>query len=606
MNFSGRLDRLISLISSTLENDAMNFSNMKLGTKLISAFVLVCSIGAVVSGIGIHNMAKINDEADKAYHFDLIGLSLTKEANIDMLDAGRSLSNAILSSSIEQRTAFLTRGDKNLALARDNLDKAQPLFLSEKGKAAFAEINQSWLDYAQAFKQMEAQTSAASLQDRGELTADLFGEFRQKIDKIDELMATLVSRKQEDAKDAAASSQDLYRASRNLMIALVIFAVLTGIGIGAWLTRSLTRQLGTEPAIAADLAKSVADGDLSVDIDLRPGDTSSLMASLKNMRDSLLRVVSDVRQNADGVAIASAQIAQGNLDLSSRTEEQASALEETAASIEQLSSAVEQNANNAKQASELALSASAVALKGGQVVGEVVETMKGINDSSKQIADIISVIEGIAFQTNILALNAAVEAARAGEQGRGFAVVASEVRSLAQRSAAAAKDIKTLITTSVERVDQGTVLVDQAGMTMTTIVSSIQRVTNIMTEISAASNEQNIGMGQVSEAVSQMDQVTQQNAALVEESAAAAESLKGQAQHLVQAVAVFKLSPGAARVAHPVAASTPPALIERRDPDRVRAVVRPQFKPSTKMAASKVEAVSAESARTGTDDWQTF
>ncbi|MBK3816561.1 methyl-accepting chemotaxis protein, partial [Paraburkholderia aspalathi] len=339
--------------------------------------------------------------------------------------------------------------------------------------------------------------------------------------------------------------QNLYMESRNLMIALVIFSTLAGIGIGMWLTRSLTRQLGTEPAIAADLAKSVAEGDLSVNIDLRPGDTTSLMASLKNMRDSLLRVVSDVRQNADGVATASAQIAQGNLDLSSRTEEQASALEETAASMEQLTATVKQNAENAQVANELSLSASTIALKGGEVVDEVVETMTGINDSSKKIAEIISVIDGIAFQTNILALNAAVEAARAGDQGRGFAVVAGEVRNLAQRSAAAAKEIKTLISTSVERVNQGTALVNQAGTTMSEIVSAIKRVTEIVGEISVASNEQSVGVGQVGEAVSQMDQVTQQNAALVEESAAAAESLKSQAQQLVHAVAVFKLSGGA-------------------------------------------------------------
>jgi methyl-accepting chemotaxis protein len=269
------------------------------------------------------------------------------------------------------------------------------------------------------------------------------------------------------------------------------------------------------------------------------------MASLKNMRDGLLRVVSDVRQNADGVATASAQIAQGNLDLSSRTEEQASALEETAASMEQLTATVKQNAENAQVANELSLSASTIALKGGKVVDEVVETMTGINDSSKKIAEIISVIDGIAFQTNILALNAAVEAARAGDQGRGFAVVAGEVRNLAQRSAAAAKEIKTLISTSVERVNQGTALVNQAGTTMSEIVSAIKRVTEIVGEISVASNEQSVGVGQVGEAVSQMDQVTQQNAALVEESAAAAESLKSQAQQLVQAVAVFKLSDSA-------------------------------------------------------------
>jgi methyl-accepting chemotaxis protein len=362
---------------------------------------------------------------------------------------------------------------------------------------------------------------ASSTEQRAEFLADSEKNLAQAWEALDKAQPL----GQENAKEAAEFNQDLYEESRNLMISLVIFATLAGIGIGMWLTRSLTRQLGTEPAIAADLAKSVAEGDLSVNIDLRPGDTSGLMASLKNMRGSLLRVVSDVRQNADGGATASAQIAQGNLDLSGRIEEQASALEETAASMEQLTATVKQNAENAQVANQLSLSASTIAVKGGKVVDDVVETMTGINDSSKKIAEIISVIDGIAFQTDILALNAAVEAARAGDQGRGFAVVAGEVRNLTRRSAAAAKEIKTLTSTSVERVTQGTALVNQAGTTMSEIVSATKRVTEIVGEISVASNEQSVAVGQVGEAVSQMDQVTQQNAALVEEGAAAAESL---------------------------------------------------------------------------------
>ncbi len=322
------------------------------------------------------------------------------------------------------------------------------------------------------------------------------------------------------------------------VLQIVLFLV-----IGQIVRRQLS-QLGAEPAQATSLAKSVAQGDLSQPIALRPGDTESMMAHMQEMQHSLAEVVGNVRQSAEGVATASAEIAQGNSDLSMRTEQQASALEQTAASMEELSSTVKQNADNAKQANQLAMSASTVAAKGGEVVGKVVTTMKGINDSSKKIADIISVIDGIAFQTNILALNAAVEAARAGEQGRGFAVVAGEVRSLAGRSADAAKEIKTLITESVERVDQGTALVDQAGVTMTEVVNSIRRVADIMGEISAASVEQSAGVSQIGEAVAQMDQATQQNAALVEQSAAAAESLKEQALQLVEAVAVFKLEQG--------------------------------------------------------------
>jgi methyl-accepting chemotaxis protein len=321
---------------------------------------------------------------------------------------------------------------------------------------------------------------------------------------------------------------------------LGLFA-LTGV-LGLALTRSIFLQLGAEPSEAANAVNAVARGDLSVDIAVRAGDTDSLMAALALMRESLVKVVSSVRGNSEIVASASVQIAQGNQDLSRRTEQQASALQQTAATMEELGTTVRNNADSARQASQLAEGASEVAARGGEVVGQVVATMQGINDSSRKIGDIISVIDGIAFQTNILALNAAVEAARAGEQGRGFAVVASEVRSLAQRSAEAAKEIKSLIGRSVEQVVQGTTLVDQAGQTMDEIVGSIRRVTDIVAEISTASVEQSSGVQQVGEAISQMDQATQQNAALVEESAAAAESLKDQAQQLVQAVSVFRLS----------------------------------------------------------------
>jgi methyl-accepting chemotaxis protein len=330
------------------------------------------------------------------------------------------------------------------------------------------------------------------------------------------------------------------RAVGMSVAALLLAAVLLAAGLVV--ARSLLRELGGEPTYASVITKRIAEGDLSVDIALKPNDQSSLLHSIKSMRDAFTGIVSRVREGSESVATASSEIAQGNQDLSQRTEQQASALEETAASMEQLSSTVRQNADNAKQANQLAQGASTVATSGGAIVEHVVETMKGINDSSKKISDIIGVIDGIAFQTNILALNAAVEAARAGEQGRGFAVVAAEVRNLAGRSAEAAKEIKTLINDSVTRVEQGTTLVDKAGVTMTEVVSSIKRVTDIMHEITAASVEQSQGVSQVGEAVTQMDQATQQNAALVEESAAAAESLKLQAQQLVQVVSVFKLS----------------------------------------------------------------
>jgi methyl-accepting chemotaxis protein len=321
----------------------------------------------------------------------------------------------------------------------------------------------------------------------------------------------------------------------------MVLTLLAGIVGAIMFSRAMTRKLGGEPDDARDAARRIATGNLDVDLHVRPGDTDSLMAAMKAMTVSLASIVGQVRNSSDSIATGSAQIASGNADLSQRTEEQASALQQTAAAMEQLSATVRQNAENAREASELATGASSIALKGGNVVGQVVETMKGINESSRKIADITGIIDGIAAQTNILALNAAVEAARAGEQGRGFAVVATEVRSLAQRSAQAAREIQALVSDSVQRIDHGTALVDEAGATMTGIVGAIHRVTVIVGEISRASAEQSTGVEQVGEAVGQMDQTTQQNAALVEQSAAAAESLRQQAAQLVDSVAQFQL-----------------------------------------------------------------
>jgi methyl-accepting chemotaxis protein len=403
-------------------------------------------------------------------------------------------------------------------------------------------------------------------------------------------------------------------SATNLTLSLggIALCILTAV-LGVMLTRSVLGQLGGEPSLAVAVADRVARGDLSVAVDVKQGDTNSLIANLARMQTNLTHVVSGVRQNSESVATASAQIAQGNQDLSQRTEEQASALQQTAATMEELATTVRNNADSAKQANQLALGASAVAAQGGDVVGKVVSTMQGISDSSRKIGDIIGVIDGIAFQTNILALNAAVEAARAGEQGRGFAVVAGEVRTLAQRSAEAAKEIKSLIGRSVEQVEQGTVLVDQAGKTMGEIVGSIQRVSDIVAEITEASTEQSAGIQQVGDAIGQMDQVTQQNAALVEESAAAAESLKGQARQLVQAVAVFRLLhdgqgyTATAEAPTPAPALEPAPKVERRSPQRAKNVVRPSFTPKAgaPAPAAKPQETHAASA-TGTDNWESF
>jgi methyl-accepting chemotaxis protein len=345
------------------------------------------------------------------------------------------------------------------------------------------------------------------------------------------------------AEDAMVN-EGLAKVTYIMFSVLVLGAALTA-ATGIFLIRSLYAQLGGEPQHAKKIISRIAAGDLTHMIDTRSSDRHSLLFDMKNMQAALVDMVRQIRQGSDTIATASSEIASGNLDLSSRTEQQASSLEETASSMEELTSAVKQNVDNARQANLLAVSASDVAGKGGMVVSQVVETMGSINDSSKKIVDIISVIDSIAFQTNILALNAAVEAARAGEQGRGFAVVASEVRSLAQRSAAAAKEIKTLIDDSVGKVDAGSKLVGEAGSTMNEIVDSITRVTDIMSEIMAASQEQSAGIEQVNQAISQMDQVTQQNASLVEEAAAAAESMQEQAHKLAKVVGTFKLDAGA-------------------------------------------------------------
>jgi len=415
--------------------------------------------------------------------------------------------------------------------------------------------------------------------------------------------------------DASSAKYDskiksmLWMQGIGLTLALVLL-----IGFGIWIRRSIWLAVGGEPMIAAEIARAASKGDLTIKINVEPGDRGSIVSALHDMQVSLTSVVGNVRQGAESVSTASAEIAQGNQDLSARTEHQASALEQTAASMEQLSATVKQNADSARQANQLATNASSVAVKGGEVVARVVDTMKGINEASRKISDIISVIDGIAFQTNILALNAAVEAARAGEQGRGFAVVASEVRSLAGRSAEAAREIKTLINTSVERVEQGTMLVDQAGTTMTEVVSSIRRVTDLMGEISAASNEQAAGVAQVGEAVTQMDQVTQQNAALVEEMAAAATSLKSQAQDLVQMVSVFKLSGEENRNRidpHPVTVRAPASSAKTyKSPDR-RALAAPSKHAANPASPGTVGKSTAKTAaptvgKGGNEDWETF
>ena len=384
----------------------------------------------------------------------------------------------------------------------------------------------------------------------------LFGSLRNKQTAMFASLQQLSAYQRAAMEQTVVDSQQTYRHTTALLFGVSAAAFALSLIAALLITRSIIRQLGGEPAYAMEVAGDIANGNLATSIALRHGDQTSLMASIRIMRNRLADIVGHVRAGTDTIAAASTQIANGNLDLSSRTEQQASSLEETASAMEQLTSTVKQNADNAMQANQLAESASQVAAAGGNVVGQVVETMGSINASSKKIVDIISVIDGIAFQTNILALNAAVEAARAGEQGRGFAVVATEVRGLAQRSAAAAKEIKVLIADSVAQVDAGSKLVAQAGATMNEVVTSVKRVTDIVGAITSASQEQSNGIEQINLAITQMDEVTQQNAALVEEAAAAAQSMQEQAGKLSQVVSVFKLAHQPAALAQPSRMST--------------------------------------------------
>ncbi|MFT3814994.1 MAG: methyl-accepting chemotaxis protein [Acidovorax sp.] len=578
--------------------------HLKISLRLSIAFgvmvVLIVALGAVVMARGAHQQELLKDITERRIPIMRALNDVGEQVNFQ----ARAVRNMALFTREEDIRKESERIAPSAAIIDERFKALNGLITSAKGKESMAHMDQQ----RTAFRALVHQYSGLVTQGQRDEALKLLVE-KLRPAQLD-YMAVIRDQAGFQAELANASEKAAdegnHAMRRDIGLAVGV-AVLIAVALGIGITRSIIRPL----AQAVDAADRVAGGDLSHEVTSQARDeTGHLLRTLERMQHSLVATVSAVRRNAESVATASAQIASGNNDLSARTEEQASALEQTAASMEELGSTVRQNADNARQANQLALSASTVAQQGGDVVAQVVDTMRGINDSSKKIADIISVIDGIAFQTNILALNAAVEAARAGEQGRGFAVVAGEVRSLAQRSAEAAKEIKGLITASVERVEQGTQLVDKAGETMTEVVSSIRRVTDIMGEISAASSEQSQGVAQVGEAVTQMDQATQQNAALVEESAAAADSLKGQAQELVQAVAVFKLSqqqPEARVAAAPMPVAAP-ARLAPEAPRRTAAAAAPLPKPKPVAAPAPrlvAKAPVLRSAPAG-GDWESF
>jgi len=554
---------------------------LKVGTRLALGFALVLVMLLAVIVLGIARLGALNDGtrmmALDAYPKVVVAQDLADRVN----RTARTVRDLLLLDEPEANKKNLAALATSRREADEMFAQLDKLIVSENGVKNLRTYRAAYAQYIGAIDEVLKLHAAG---EREAAVALLLGPARKLQSAVFIASNEVIEHQGGTMQATYEEAEATYGAARNAMLALGALALLGGAVAATLITRTLLRQLGGEPAYAAQVAGEIAAGNLAVAIETRAGDRASLLYAIRGMRDSLAAIVGQVRSGTDAIAVSSSEINAGNQDLSRRTEQQASSLEETASSMEELTSTVRQNADNARQANQLTAAASSVAVRGGEVVAQVVETMGAINDSSRRVVDIIGVIDGIAFQTNILALNAAVEAARAGEQGRGFAVVASEVRSLAQRSAAAAREIKGLIGDSVERVDAGSVLVAQAGATMQEVVESVRRVSDVVAEISAATSEQGEGIEQVNGAIAQMDQVTQQNSALVEEAAAAAEAMQDQAARLNALVAVFRLGEGqgvqAAAPAAPARAvapvltkaaprkpgATPPAAAQRKEP----------------------------------------
>jgi methyl-accepting chemotaxis protein len=517
------------------------FENLKIRTKLSLGFGALIALMLVLAGVSLSRMGAMSQAVKRMEH--------VQQDRLDPLYVARE---ALDQTGLSARNAFIFTDTAAAGRELDILDRERSLYLAQiellaprfAGNPQFEQMKTDMLAMARELDRPRKYRAAGDMSGYAQFLVNECSPLRRRIvAEID----VLVKAEQGETAGAVKTAESVFSQSIAEVVVLTAFAFLLCMAVGWAITRSLLRQLGGEPAYAADIADRIAHGELAIDVDTRSGDQSSLLYSIRAMRDKLAAIVGQVRSGTDSIAHASSDIASGSQDLSRRTEQQAGALEAVASAMEELTSTVRQNADNATQANMLAQTASQVSYEGGRVVEDVVRTMGSINESSKKIVDIISVIDGIAFQTNILALNAAVEAARAGEQGRGFAVVASEVRNLAQRSAAAAKEIKALIVDSVERVDTGARLVEQAGDTMRKVVDSVGRVTGIMAEISSASREQTAGIEQVNTSIGAIDGMTQQNTALVEEASAAAAEMQQQAAALADIVSVFKLEAAAQR-----------------------------------------------------------
>ena len=514
---------------------------LKIGTKLSLGFGIVVCMTMLVAAISLLRMGAISDAVqhqDDVQRLKLDPLYIAREA---LDQTGMAARNAYIFDDNADATKELAILDEQKAIYLAALAKLKPRF---EGNREFDKVSAGLTAMARELERPRRFREAGQMAEFGVfLVKECSPLRRQIVADIDTLLTSV----QQETAEANREAANVFDRSKSLLVSVTVCTLLACIAIAVAITRGLLRQLGGEPTYAAAIATRIAQGELAVDVATRPGDTSSLMHAIKTMRDNLSTIVGQVRIGTENIATASAEIACGNRDLSSRTEQQASALEEVASAMEELTATVRQNADNAQQANTLAQSASDVSSEGGRVVDQVITTMASINASSRKIVDIIGVIDGIAFQTNILALNAAVEAARAGEQGRGFAVVASEVRNLAQRSGAAAKEIKVLIDDSVGKVELGSNLVEQAGATMQKVVEGVRKVTGIMTEISSASREQTSGIGQVNDSIGAMDAMTQQNTALVEQASAAAQEMHEQSAALAQVVSVFKLDAAGSR-----------------------------------------------------------